>query len=340
MRSLKKVGSVRVDLLGGTLDIYPINVVLDEVVTINCATSIFAEVEVLNRDDSQIILRSKDYNQEMTFSVEKLKKFNFTEDELGPLKFLLLLLKEISPSVGLEINLKSMAPTGSGLGGSSSMGSLFFKTVSDFLGLKMKREHIVEIVQRVESKVLNQGPAGYQDYYPSLFGGVLALEAKMSGVSIEQLFTSSFKKFLEENVSLIYSGESRDSGINNWEVYKRFFDRDKVIREGLTKIRDLSRAALNSLRESNFEEFLCLLSEEGKTREGLFSGIMSQKMKSFKEELSRELDDFKGTKVCGAGGGGCFLVISKNKSVVYKKAEKFGMSFLPFEVQGPVGEDN
>ena len=75
------------------------------------------------------------------------------------------------------------------------MGSLFFKTVSDFLGLKMKREHIVEIVQRVESKVLNQGHTGYQDYYPSLFGGFWLLEAKMSGVSIEQLFTSSFKKF-------------------------------------------------------------------------------------------------------------------------------------------------
>ena len=87
MKSLKKSGSVRVDLLGGTLDIYPINVVLDDVVTINCATSIFAEVEVIKRDDFQIVIRSKDYNQEMSFSVEKLNNFNFSEEELGPLKF-------------------------------------------------------------------------------------------------------------------------------------------------------------------------------------------------------------------------------------------------------------
>ena len=92
----------------------------------------------------------------------------------------------------------------------------------------------------------------------------------MSGVSIEQLFTSSFKKFLEENVSLIYSGESRDSGINNWEVYKRFFDRDPVIREALTKIRDLSRAALDSLRHSNFEDFLGFYPRKGKREKDFF----------------------------------------------------------------------
>ena len=58
-------------------------------------------------------------------------------------------------------------------------------------------------------------------------------------------------------------------------------------------------------------------------------------MKNFKEELSNEIDDFKGTKVCGAGGGGCFLVISKNKSAIRKKAEKFGMilCLLKFKVQ-------
>ena len=84
-------------------------------------------------------------------------------------------------------------------------------------------------------------------------------------------------------MSLIYSGESRDSGINNWEVYKRFFDRDKVIREALQKIRDLSRAALNSLGSQTLKSSYAFYPRKVKQREGLFSGIMSQKMKSFKK---------------------------------------------------------
>ena len=54
-------GSVRVDLIGGTLDIYPINVVLDDVYTINCATSLMATVEVEDFDDEKIVIDSKDY---------------------------------------------------------------------------------------------------------------------------------------------------------------------------------------------------------------------------------------------------------------------------------------
>ena len=38
-------GSVRVDLLGGTLDLNPINLILPNVVTLNLATSLKAKVK-------------------------------------------------------------------------------------------------------------------------------------------------------------------------------------------------------------------------------------------------------------------------------------------------------
>ena len=54
-------GSVRVDLLGGTLDLEPINLILSNVVTLNVATSLKAKVQLeqMNFEGVQII--SKDY---------------------------------------------------------------------------------------------------------------------------------------------------------------------------------------------------------------------------------------------------------------------------------------
>jgi D-glycero-alpha-D-manno-heptose-7-phosphate kinase len=40
-------GSVRVDLVGGTIDLEPINLILPNVVTLNVATSLKAKVELI-----------------------------------------------------------------------------------------------------------------------------------------------------------------------------------------------------------------------------------------------------------------------------------------------------
>lgn len=331
-------GSVRVDLIGGTLDIYPINVVLDNVYTINCATSLMASVEVEDFDANKIIIDSKDYGVTKEFDLGALKSFSYSEEELGPLKFLMLIVQELMPASGLKISLHSNAPAGSGLGGSSSMGCVFFYALTEHLGIKISKHKIIEIIQRIESKILNQGPAGYQDYYPSMFGGVLSLGSKMSGVLVEQVFTPDLARFLEKSLTLVFSGESRQSGINNWEVYKSFFDQSTEVRTGLSKIRDCSTAGLDALKNNNYREFLLQVAKEGEIREGLFSGIMTDKMKKLKVELGDKLENFNGIKVCGAGGGGCFLIISDEKNEVESLVNAAGMKVLPFKIMPPVGK--
>ena len=328
-------GSVRVDLLGGTLDIYPINVVLDNVNTINCATSLMAKVSVSTDRKESITIISKDYNLEKSFDLNKIKTFSYSDEELGPLKFLMLLLKEFEPSKGLRITLESNAPAGSGLGGSSSMACVFFNALSEHLSIRMPREKMVEIIQRVESKILNQGPAGYQDYYPALFGGVLCLSSKMSGVVLEQLYTPELVDFLKSNITLVYSGESRKSGINNWEVYKGFFDGDEKIRKGLEEIRDHTLFGIEALKENNYKKFLECICNEGEVREKLFSEILTEKMSQLKVKLANESKSFKGTKVCGAGGGGCFLVVGDDKQEIKTIIDSFGMEVLDFSIEPP-----
>ena len=82
-------------------------------------------------------------------------------------------------------------------------------------------------------------------------------------------------------------------------------------------------------------QFLKYLCEEGKVRENLFPGIMTSKMKKFKEEFVLKSPKLMGTKVCGAGGGGCFLVIGEDFSSLQDALDKYEMRLLPFNILPP-----
>ena len=63
----------RVDLAGGTLDIWPLYLFHDHAVTLNFAVDRYTSCEIVTRNDSRIVLRSADQNGEESYdSCEEL----------------------------------------------------------------------------------------------------------------------------------------------------------------------------------------------------------------------------------------------------------------------------
>jgi D-glycero-alpha-D-manno-heptose-7-phosphate kinase len=200
-----KEGSVRVDLVGGTLDLDPIHVILKDVITLNVATSLKAKVIIERIDTNSIIIESLDYNSVSEFQEEEFTYENIYEnDHFGPLKFFIQILDHFKIHKGLKIISNSGAPAGSGLGGSSAMGVTLYSAILDMQKRTEDRVTIVNTVKGIESRILNQGVAGYQDFYPALFGGVLGLKAAPGEVVVEQLYSQELKVFLEKNITLIF----------------------------------------------------------------------------------------------------------------------------------------
>ncbi|HLW56524.1 MAG TPA: hypothetical protein VKY27_04010 [Bacteriovoracaceae bacterium] len=331
-------GSVRVDLVGGTLDIEPINLILENVITLNVATSLKANVELIKTDFDGIEIHSEDYGKIYSWRSSELTRHNVLyTDMFKEMTFILQILTLFNLNSNLRINLSSGAPAGSGLGGSSAMGVTLYKALCAFTHSDFDVSMAVQRVKGVESRILNQGVAGYQDYYPALTGGILGIVGKEGYIEVEQLFTPELKDYLEMHLSLIYSGQSRASGINNWEVYKGFFDKNPRIINGLKKIAEISHQTYQAIKNNRYEEIAPLIAAEGVAREELFPGITTEKIKDFVKEVKLESDVF-GTKMCGAGGGGCFLLVHNGeaRSVIQQKAEKFGMTVLPFEIERPL----
>jgi D-glycero-alpha-D-manno-heptose-7-phosphate kinase len=331
-------GSVRVDLVGGTLDLEPINLILKNVVTLNVATSLKANVTIEKANDSKITIESLDYNKTYSYDLEELTPENlFYSEYFKEMSFVLQIISDFSPETGLKVSLSSGAPAGSGLGGSSAMGVTLFKALSRFFQKEFSTYESVMKVKGIESRILNQGVPGYQDYFPALMGGVLCLSGSPGKIHTEQLFSTELKDFLEKHITLVYSGISRNSGINNWDVYKRFFDQDKAVRESMNAIADISFQTYQKIKNRDFTSIPKLIAEEGELRKGLAPSIVPEAVTSIANEL-QESDLIFGVKMCGAGGGGCYILthLPENKDEVVNKVKAIGHKVLDFAIDQPI----
>jgi D-glycero-alpha-D-manno-heptose-7-phosphate kinase len=339
-----KNGHVRIDFLGGTLDIDPICHILPQTITINAAINLNAKVSIRSSENNILKLISSNYNKTISSEWTELTEENiFQENYFEELNFAAALVywfkqnKYLINNMGIIVDMNAMAPAGSGLGGSSALGIGIFKGLMSFLNVKLDRISILTIVKNIEAKILKSGPTGYQDYFPSLYGGVLCLKAQKDGVKYLQIYSEQFCNFIEQRVTLAYSNQSRLSGINNWEVIKNFFDDDGKTHEALLDIACLSKKAEKCLKIKDFNKFLELVKEEGKLRAKLFSNIETLPIQVLKKELEGQ-DNKIGLKMCGAGGGGCFIIIHEKHQMqfVANTLKKHNMDKIAFEIIKPL----
>lgn len=330
-------GSVRVDLLGGTLDLNPINLILENVVTLNVATSLKAKVTIEESDKDGVEIESKDYNSTYYFSKKDFTPEKLGGDHFGPMAFVCQILDHLELRSHVKVSLQSGSPAGAGLGGSSAMGVTLYKAIANYKKEDFDPLKGILEVNSIESRILDSGPAGYQDYYPAMFGGVLALHPVPGKVNVDQLYNDDLKAVLEDQLTLVYSGQTRLSGINNWEVYKKFFDKVPATREGLGAIAKLSFEAYEAIMAKNYSKLVEFIGKEGAIRRELFPGILSSAMAQLHEDIRKEVPEV-GIKVCGAGGGGCFLLTHKKgeRKLISPFIEKAGMKILDFQIEKPL----
>lgn len=336
MKKIKETGSVRVDLLGGTLDLPPINAILAETVTLNLATTLKAEARIEAAQENGVRIFSLDYQSENFFPHTTFHHEGLASGAFGPLQFVAEILHFFGLHSHVHLHLSSGSPPGAGLGGSSTMGVTLYKALCHYTDRPFDRSSAIRVVGAIEAKILDKGQTGYQDYYPALYGGVLALVPHPAGVLVHQLYSAELARFLEQHLTLVYSGQTRLSGINNWEVYKKFFDRDQATREGMAKIAGLSHKAFEAIKAREFQKLPELIKQEGKTRDTLFTGILTEEMRT----LEKQLPPGAGLKICGAGGGGCFLIVHQpeQKKLITSLLAPQEMRELTFQVDSPIQE--
>ncbi|MCS7026878.1 MAG: hypothetical protein NZV14_18935 [Bryobacteraceae bacterium] len=319
----------RVDLAGGTLDIWPLYLFHPNAVTVNFAVNRYTRCWIETHNSRKIILRSRDLGQEEIFdSLDQLKKAKCYK-----LPLLATLVDFFEPACGFQLETDSEAPAGAGISGSSALIIALASALNKLCGRGYSLEKIREIAQNNEARIIRV-PTGCQDYYPAMYGGVSAIEMDCAGVRRKPI-PVDLDDF-NPRILLAYTGEPRNSGINNWEVNKAYLDGDRRVHRNFAQIAAIANAMRAALERSDWSAVARLLRQEWSHRKKNAPGISTPLIDRLVDVTRRA--GAMGAKVCGAGGGGCvfFLVKPGSQEQVARVIEREGAQVLPVVV-APVG---
>ncbi len=241
----------RIDLAGGTLDIWPLYLFHEGAVTVNCAITRYASCAIetqrvaSTRRDKRIVLISRDTRRKESFA--SLETLDRTSRYRLPL--LAHLVRFFRPQTGLTLTTDSEAPAGAGIGGSSAMAVAICAALDRLTGAGLGPENWIHISRDAEAIVIRV-PTGTQDHYPPAFGGANAIDLVPGGERREGLRVNLDE--LELRLVLCYTGKPRQSGINNWEVFKAHINGDKRVWRNLEQIAVVARGVRSALEGSKW----------------------------------------------------------------------------------------
>jgi D-glycero-alpha-D-manno-heptose-7-phosphate kinase len=286
----------RVDLAGGTIDIPPLFLFHEGASTVNFAINLLAKCRIGTRDDKKIVLESIDRGEKFETSLDKIGDLA-TEPRLELLSKLVYFFK---PETGFTMTTESEAPAGAGLAGSSTLNIACIGALNRLVGNRYAPEQFISIAANVETQVIRV-PAGFQDYYSAQYGGAACIHFRPDGIVREALEVDT--KTLEERIVVLYTGEPRNSGTNNWEITKRHIDGDREIFAIFEGIRDTSLNLRVALLASDWNKTGEILKNAYPQRKNLSPNITTAQMDLL---IAKAMSNGAiAAKVCGAGGGGC-----------------------------------
>jgi len=207
-------------------------------------------------------------------------------------------------TAGFRVRIDKRIPAGAGLGGSSALAIACIGALNRLVGNRYDERKFVTIAANVESTVIKV-PAGFQDYYPPLFGSVSCVHFRPDGIERERLDVNTGE--LEKRIAICYTGEPRLSGINNWEIFKRHIDGDSELFELFDGIRDSARSMREALLADDWEKVATTMKNAYPNRKRLAPTITTPQMDMLVEKAL--VNGAEAAKVCGAGGGGCIAFL-------------------------------
>jgi len=295
VRVIDTSAPTRIDLAGGTIDIWPLYLFHPGAQTLNAAISIRARARIEERSDSRIVIQSLDTGA----TVEAGHWRELRDDRSLRLLSLLVHFFEIA---GITLTTTSESPAGAGIAGSSALNVAVAAALAEWKRVHYEPEALLEIAQNVEAQTINV-PTGLQDYRPAFYGGIAALELDVDGIRRVPLDVDPSE--LERRIVLCYTGEPRNSGTNNWEITKKHIDGDRHVFDCFERIRDTAAQMRLALARGDWDAVGRNIADEWENRKRLAPGVTTLAIDGLIARASGA--GATAAKVCGAGGGGCLF---------------------------------
>jgi D-glycero-alpha-D-manno-heptose-7-phosphate kinase len=303
MKQIRSSAPTRIDLAGGTLDIWPLYLFHEHAQTLNAAISLRAHTVITERTDGRIRLESIDTSK----TVDVARWQDLADSQGLPL---LSRLAYFFRAENLTLRTRGESPAGAGIAGSSALNVAVCGAFAEWAGLQLDGEKLLTIAMNIEAQVISV-PTGLQDYRPAYYGGVAAIELLPDG--IKRVAIAIAPEELQRRIVLAYSGAPHFSGTNNWEIMKRHIGGDRHVFNCFDRIVEAAGGVRDALTRGDWAGVAAHINLEWETRKKLAPGVTTPMIETL--IAGAFAAGASAAKVCGAGGGGCLFCLSDPKDV-------------------------
>ncbi|MEN3015706.1 MAG: hypothetical protein ABDH21_06615 [bacterium] len=315
----------RIDICGGTLDIYPVFVLLGPSIVINISISIYSQCILEKIDEDVLEINIKDLGK--FYRVSDIE--NIRDNLDARLLYETIKAFRMEDFKGYKITTLNEAPLKSGLGASSALLITIIRNLLKVGNqIHFNEYDLIDFASCIEARVLHT-LTGKQDYIAAIYGGINSIIFDKNKFIVEKINSEKLIKELESYVILAHSGFEHESGNLNWLVIKALLDKDSQVIQKLKKIQEISEDIYEIIGLADIEKVGDLVKQEWNIRKTLSAHHTNQYM----EEFCNAIDKYCwGYKLCGAAGGGTMLILTNKHQEVRKIMKEFNFAELKFKI--------
>jgi D-glycero-alpha-D-manno-heptose-7-phosphate kinase len=285
----------------------------------------YAHVALWPRDDEQVRLRSLDLGHVVEYHLDEEPVFD------GVLDLAKAAVRRIGAPCGIDVEIRSDAPAGSGLGGSSALVVAVAGALAMLGGRQLPPHQLAELSYTIEREDLAI-PGGMQDQYAASFGGFNVVEFGSEGVRVEPVKTGADTlEALRERLLLCYTGHVRtDLGLIDHQIRMYNEGREETLL-GMKGLYEIVYAMRDELEAGNLDRFGGMLHEAYESKKLMNPHVVRGAPIDQLYERARQLG-VTGGKLCGAGGGGYLAMYCQPdaQAEVKREVQRLGGQFAPF----------
>jgi D-glycero-alpha-D-manno-heptose-7-phosphate kinase len=282
-------------------------------------------VTVAPRSDRQVIVRSLDLGHLVEYHLDEGPVYD------GVMDLAKAAIDRMEVAVGIEMEIRSDAPAGSGLGGSSALVCAVIGGLAMLEERSMSAAELAGLAYSVERDDLGIS-GGWQDQYAAAFGGFNLFEFSRHGVVVTPVGArEEVLQRLERNLLLCYTGfVRRNVGLIDTQIELYREGREDTIL-GMKQLKELAYAMRDAVVSGDVDELGASLRDAFRAKRRMNPHIAEH---TPIEAMLATADaaGATGGKICGAGGGGYLLLYCRPAAqpTVTAELERLGAQFAPF----------
>ena len=283
-------------------------------------------VTIEPRADRQVRVRSLDQGHLVEYGLDEPPPYD------GVLDLAKAAIARMGVETGVDVDIESEAPPGSGLGGSSALVTAVVAGLAMVQERSMSAQELAALSYAVERDDLGIS-GGWQDQYAAAFGGCNLIEFRGSGTTVTPVRAGAARlEDLRRGLLLCYTGTvRRNVGLIDTQIEMFQRGREDTLL-GMKQLVEMAYAMREIIEHGDLEDLGGMLRDAFESKKRMNPHITDHTPIDAMLEAAQAAGA-TGGKICGAGGGGYLLIACSPevRAQVRAAMEDLGGQFAPFD---------